>query len=60
MEKTWIRERSFNIENGNEDVGGGGWNFVGVVGVFEKAGRGGWGVGGGGGGDGICVCVRSL
>ena len=24
MEKTWIRERSFNIENGNEDVGGGG------------------------------------
>ena len=38
MEKTWIRERSFNIENGNEDVGGGGgWNLVGVFGVFEKA-----------------------
>ena len=37
MEKTWIRERSFNIENGNEDVGGGGWNFVCVFGVFEKA-----------------------
>ena len=37
MEKTWIRERSFNIENGNEDVRGGGWNFVCVFGVFEKA-----------------------
>ena len=24
MERPWIRENSFNIENGNEDVGGGG------------------------------------
>ena len=28
MEKTWIRERSFNIENGNEDVGGGGGDGI--------------------------------
>ena len=28
MEKTWIRERSFNIENGNEDVGGGGGGIL--------------------------------
>ena len=28
MERTWIRESSFNIENGNEDVvGGGGVEF---------------------------------
>ena len=31
-----IRESSFNIENGNEDVGGGG-EFVCVFGVFEKS-----------------------
>ena len=39
MERTWIRESSFNIENGNVDVGGGGagMEFVCVFGVFEKS-----------------------
>ena len=38
MERTWIRESSFNIENGNEDVvGGGGGGILCVFGVFEKS-----------------------
>ena len=36
MERTWIREKSFNIENGNVDVEGG-VEFVCVFGVFEKS-----------------------
>ena len=35
MERTWIRESSFNIEKGNVDLRGGG--FVCVFGVFEKS-----------------------
>ena len=37
MERTWIRESSFNIEKGNVDVEGGGVEFVCVFGVFEKS-----------------------
>ena len=37
MERTWIRESSFNIENGNEDVVGGGGGILCVFGVFEKS-----------------------
>ena len=38
MERTWTRESSFDIENGNGDVGGGGGvEFVCLFGVFEKA-----------------------
>ena len=39
MERTWTRESSFDIENGNGDVGGGGGGveFVCLFGVFEKA-----------------------
>ena len=37
MERTWIRGSSFNTENGNVDVGGGGVEFVCVFGVFEKS-----------------------
>ena len=37
MERTWTRESSFDIENGNGDVGGGGVEFVCLFGVFEKA-----------------------
>ena len=37
MERTWIRESSFNIEKGNVDLRGGGGGFVCVFGVFEKS-----------------------
>ena len=36
MERTWIRESSFNIEKGNVDLRAGG-GFVCVFGVFEKS-----------------------
>ena len=39
MERTWIRDSSYNIENGVWRVkgGGGGWNFVCMFGGFEMS-----------------------